>query len=156
MNRLLHYSDKPVTFNPSHVYAGQRGGFMKPSGLWVSVEGECDWPWWCRGEDFHLDGLAHAYEVELSPAASVLRIESIEEFDEFHRAYCVPRTPSENPRWEEVASLWDGIVIAPYQWDRRMSLETLWYYGWDCSSGVIWNLRAVAEFREAALQESHK
>lgn len=28
--------------------------------------------------------------------------------------------------------------IAPYQWERRLAREFMWYYGWDLASGVIW------------------
>jgi len=37
-----------------------------------------------------------------------------------------------------VSKEYDGIEIAPYQWDARLSL--IWYYGWDVASGCIWNL----------------
>ena len=35
----------------------------------------------------------------------------------------------------------DGIIIAPYQWYCRMTVD--WYYTWDCASGCIWNLDAI-------------
>ena len=40
--------------------------------------------------------------------------------------------------WEAALADWDGELIAPYMWSRR--LEYMWYYGWDCASGGTWNL----------------
>jgi hypothetical protein len=54
--------------------------------------------------------------------------------------------------WRRVASVYDGIIIAPYQWSRRLDGGARWYYGWDCASGCIWNATAIArvEHLEAA------
>ncbi|QBI98814.1 hypothetical protein SEA_BOBBY_184 [Mycobacterium phage Bobby] len=43
--------------------------------------------------------------------------------------------------WGKVAADYGGIIIAPYQWSRRM--DPHWYYTWDCASGCIWNLEAI-------------
>lgn len=53
--------------------------------------------------------------------------------------------------WPMVADRYQGIVIAPYLWSRRMD-GGLWYYGWDCASGCIWDAAAVASVtaRQAA------
>lgn len=51
------------------------------------------------------------------------------------------------PQWEEISSQCDGIMIAPYQWDMRLHTLFFWYYGWDCSSGCIWNLDCIEEFK---------
>ena len=95
----------------------------------------------------------------------MLRIESAEELDDFHARY------SYMPEWYKdsavlgpavltgfgTASCWvidwtavgknhDAIVIAPYIWERRLD-GPMWYYGWDCASGCVWNATAVAELR---------
>lgn len=46
--------------------------------------------------------------------------------------------------WKKVRKNYDGIIIAPYQWDCRNASETTWYYPWDCASGCIWNLEKVS------------
>lgn len=46
--------------------------------------------------------------------------------------------------WRRIAEAHDGIVIAPYQFSRRL---TRWYCGWNCASGCIWRPEAVAEIR---------
>lgn len=43
--------------------------------------------------------------------------------------------------WSAVAAQYGGILIAPYQWKRR--LELTWYYGWDCASGCAWDLSLI-------------
>lgn len=141
--RLIHYSAQPFEFDRKHKY--ESSGPYKPLGFWVSVQGENDWPAWCLAEDFGTQGLAVWNEVILRPDASVLAITNLAEFSAFERAYLVP---SDLPfrynevAWERVASDgYDGLIIAPYQWPRRM--DAMWYYGWDCASGCIWNLDAI-------------
>ena len=46
--------------------------------------------------------------------------------------------------WRLVAEEWQGIVIAPYLWERRFDSDARWYYSWDCASGCIWDHRAIA------------
>lgn len=146
--RLIHYSDKPLEqietrpFNSAHHNAA-----YKPNGLWVSAEGEDDWPAWCRGEKFGLDRLKHAAEIVLKPGAQILRIETARELLRFTENYGIKRKwPYDTAiDWNAVYAAYQGIVIAPYQWTERLSL--FWYYGWDCASGCIWDAAAVATIR---------
>lgn len=168
--RLSHYHDYPVYFDHSRVYdrPPHCRGFGKPDGFWVSVDGEDDWAEWCLREEFWIDGLACRHEVVLVPEAQVLHIDSAEGIDAFHDRYAYedelsqhmrhwPVTRRDAPRfsrdnfayrqwqidWAKVATEYDGLIIAPYQWSRRMG-GPMWYYGFDCASGVIWDTRAIA------------
>lgn len=168
---LHHYHDQPVILDRSWVYDQSektwRGG--KPNGLWVSVVGEDDWASWCRGEEFALGDLAVTHEVVLDPAANILHLKSPEEIDRFHREYAgeVPEWYRRDDRrqdrfmfgqeyvdlqrpieWNRVADEYQGLIIAPYQWERRLG-GPFWYYGFDCASGCIWDLSAIAEFSVA-------
>lgn len=140
--RLLHYRSEPLEFEPARTYVHRESwAYGKPDGLWVSVEGQDDWPAWCRGEEFRLDSLRHVYEVNLDPAAKIIRLTSPAELEDFHRIYAHP-----GKRWgiewaRVVADGWAGIVIAPYQWSCRYGMD--WYYGWDCAAGCIWDLTAI-------------
>lgn len=153
--QLVHYAAEPITFDPqrSYVQAAPRT-YGTPEGLWVSVAGEDDWPSWCEGEGCFTDSLKAVHHVTLSPDANVLRLNTVEALDDFTRQFAVcgdwerqfahlindhRKWPIE---WPAVAAEYDGIMIAPYQWGRRNVLS--WYYGWDCASGCIWNLAAVA------------
>ena len=140
---LRHYSAEPFTFDPTHEYAARPGAF-KPPGFWLSVAGEDDWPAWCHGEDWGLDRLALEHKVTLKPSANVLHVADVDAFDLFDRSLPWGRHPTlgEYERnWAHIRAEFDGVTIAPYQWERR--LEVMWYYGWDCASGVIWNLDAI-------------
>lgn len=155
--KLMHYTDTPLKFDPDRTYEQRPpGDFTKPVGLWVSVEGEDDWPSWCRGEDFCVGSLTCAHQVTLNPDATILHISSGVEIEKFHDIYAMP---SEFHRgrgfayggekdywgidWNRVSTECDGIIIAPYLWSHRLSGAVNWYYGWDCASGCIWNLSAI-------------
>jgi hypothetical protein len=161
---LTHYDTEPITLNREHTYVQEkmRSWVDKPRGLWVSVDGEDDWKSWCENESFDLDGLKHAHRVVLTEDANVLHIADAQQFLGFVEQYSVP-----DPTWEErlnipnydyvaidwikVADEYDGIIIAPYRWEFRLSF--MWYYGWDCASGCIWNLKVIKDFELYELQE---
>jgi hypothetical protein len=153
--RLLHYSKEPLGEVVSRAHQEDH---FKPHGLWVSVGGgEDSWLAWCRSESFRLECLAVCTEIILKPDANVLWLKTCGEIDAFTAKYDeVPqslRGSSLNYRgrfiaWERVAAAHQGIIIAPYQWHRRLHDGSGWYYGWDCASGCIWNADAIAEVRQ--------
>ena len=136
--RLLHYSAKPLQFDPARKYPDD--DHWKPRGLWLSVEGEQDWREWCESESF--GDLTHASEAKLIANPNVLIIDTIGKLDDFNKQYGGDDDRTRSISWRPVKAAYDGIIIAPYRWERRLDL--MWYYGWDCASGVIWNLRAIA------------
>ena len=156
--RLLHYTEEPLAYDPARTYEqSEPRSFGKPSGFWVSVQGEMDWLTWCIDNEFATYALAHVSEVTLAPDANVLTLDSVEAMQGFHDRFSVEDTYYPLPRrifseeyiwksrpidWTPITALYDGIIIAPYQWPCRMKYD--WYYGWDCASGCIWNLRAIA------------
>ena len=139
--RLLHYSWKPL--EPLEKREQPRGNTHKPHGLWVSVEGDDDWPTWCNSENFALDGLGVVHEIVLCPGAPVLRISDPAALMTFHRRYATGHEPRYAFDWYRVALDYQGLIIAPYIWEMRMSEEVLWYYTWDCASGCIWDPAAI-------------
>lgn len=160
---LLHYTDAPLTFDPARTYEqDEPSSYRKPHGFWVSVEGEDDWPSWCRGELFATDRLAHVSRVTLAADAHVHVISDASALDAFTGTYAVQTDwerrfawkrddRSQWPiDWREVVKDCDGLIIAPYIYTRRMATE--WYYGWDCASGCIWNLSAIASVEPAAIE----
>lgn len=159
---LTHYAEQPITLDRERTYEQHAPhSFGKPVGLWVSADGEDDWPAWCRSEEFAVDRLATAHEVTLDPWANVLTITTAAEILEFHETYTVQTAFDiryEFPQrrwpidWQWVATFYDGVVIAPYQWSARYDLD--WYYGWDAASGCIWNLDAIASFAVPAAVSS--
>ena len=150
--RLIHYSTTPLTEVYSITQDGYGSGSYKPRGLWVSASGEDDWPAWCHSENFGVERLQNPVEVVLRPDAKILRISTPEGIDAFEREY-VTRAAyphegakeyrSESVNWKLVAERYQGIIISPYIWERRLT-DTMWYYGWDCASGCIWDAKAIS------------
>jgi len=139
---LTHYTNEPLDLEYDRVYE-QSARNMKPVGLWVSVDGEMDWVQWCIGEEFNTTSLAHRTPMRLAPGHNVLVLTKPEELDAFTNKY--GGTLSRDflyIDWPQVAQDYDGLIIAPYQWERRYDLS--WYYGWDCASGCVWNLTAIS------------
>lgn len=142
---LRHYAPGPVALDRDRSYEQRapRFSFNKPRGFWVSVKGADDWPTWCREEGFALDRQVE-HTVRVAPTARILHLETIAALVDFTETYGVQPTVvglGTSIHWEQVATEFDGIIIAPYQWPCRMSLD--WYYGWDVASGCIWNLAAI-------------
>ena len=137
--KLLHYSEEPFRFDPEKRYDEDH---WKPRGLWLSVQGDDDWRAWCEGENWGLERMKHAVEVTLKPDANILVIDTLKKLDAFNTLYGGDDLSCRSIAWHKVKALHDGVIIAPYQWERRH--DFMWYYGWDCASGVIWNLRAIA------------
>lgn len=134
---LRHYASKPVTLDDR---AHEQSVDLKPNGLWLSVGTE--WLDWCRSENFRTEVDWYEHPVSLSPEASILALSSGTDIDAFTEEYgeqVSPDFPSRYIDWAHVADVYDGIVIAPYQWSRRLERHTFWYYGWDIASGCIWN-----------------
>lgn len=144
--KLLHYSAEPFTFDPTRTYPPR--DHFKPTGLWLSVEGDDDWRAWCEGENFSLPSLKYVSEVTLKPGHNVLVVDTLEALDAFNARFGVADPLAvRGIRWDEVRALYDGLIIAPYRWERRLDL--MWYYGWDCASGVIWNASAIESVARA-------
>lgn len=142
----------------------------KPRGLWLSDDSdeESCWPAWCRAETFQLENLRFQYRARLHAKAAVLILASAFEIDAFTTEY--GRRPAwQRDRgyyrpeidWPEVGQKYQGIIITPYQWTRRLEGGSPWYYGWDCASGCIWDISALeifefeAEFPLSIAQEGN-
>lgn len=139
--KLYHYTPDPFTLDRTRTYT-QNGNF-KPHGLWLSAEAGTDydhgWKQWCEGEDFNVEGLTHRTEIVLR-GANILTLEGPTALDMFTREYVLPDVrfhSLDKIDWHRVIALYDGILIAPYVWERRHDL--MWYYSWDCASACIWN-----------------
>lgn len=146
MTSLSHYSSAPIGEAIRSVKQVGEPHF-KPKGFWVSVDGEDDWAAWCRGGEFNLAGLAVRHRVVLQPEARVLTISDADALRDFTARYKVDVLPGLRSSmfidWREVARFYQGIIIAPYQWECRLAQDVSWYYAWDCASGCIWDATAI-------------
>lgn len=157
---LSHWSAEPL----GEVFAVEQSEMpnLKPSGLWVTVDGDNDWPHWCEGAGFNLGNFKHRAIVTLRPDAKLGWIRTAPDLLRFTNRWAKALRPdmahlldiSMFLDWHGIAAEYDGIIIPEMIWSMRLSHETSWYYGWDCTGGCIWNPRAIAsverEVREAA------
>lgn len=157
--RLVHYS-KRLTGSIETIKQNITPS-MKPSGLWLSVDShEENWRDWCESENYNIDGLRYVYNVSLYECANILLLTCAKDIDIFTLEFraSIPidvQLGSFDPQWmmglnidwHTVAKKYDGIIIAPYIWERRLDEKTRWYYGWDCASGCIWNSAAIKEIK---------
>lgn len=156
--KLIHYTKQPLY---KVVTVKQPDYSMKPQGLWVSVEGPDDWKAFCQTTTIFDDSFEHTYEVKLKDDANILRLSSPEDIDAFEAEWIKPDPDYQKAGlgrghqidWQGVAAKYQGIIITPYIWPRRFSAG-VWYYGWDCASGCIWNAAAIASVEEVDQEET--
>jgi hypothetical protein len=155
----MHYAAELIQLDRTRSYAqDEPSTFGKPRGLWVSVQGEDDWPSWCRDEDHYLNGLRYAHRVTLVDRPNTLSVATPLGMDGLtscygtqtgwdrrwdHRRDNRAKWPID---WRQVAEMYGGIIIAPYFYQYRYSHD--WYYGWDCASGCIWDLSVIESFEQ--------
>jgi hypothetical protein len=48
--------------------------------------------------------------------------------------------------WNKVSKSYKGIQINYYSNKHR--LDMLWYYGWDCESGCIWDISCIKNIKK--------
>lgn len=160
--RLIHHDKEYISFDRTFIYPSRKDReYFKPNGLWVSDEDSYGWSHWCTAEHFAVEHLECEHRIELWPDNNILFIRSVEEIDKFHEEYAVDMIgriittlPSgemweRKPRkdwvdWTVIYPLCQGIIVTPYLWERRM--DYMWYYGWDCAGGCIWDLSAIRTF----------
>jgi len=145
--RLIHYSKKPLTdVRTVEQTEDRRSGIGKPLGLWVSCEGDDDWPSWCKSEKFGAP-FDHATEIKLWRTAPVLHISDATQLRIFNERFSRPDRSHSLDRidWGKVAQAYHGVIISPYLYDCRLDHDVFWYYTWDCASGCIWNAKAIKE-----------
>ena len=150
--KLSHYSSHPILLPESREQTGRRSD--KPDGLWVSVDGDDDWPAWCLSENYEDTNAQYHFAVTLADDARILKLGSVGDLHAFTAQYADPDKQIYGVDWaidwRRVSNEYQGIIIAPYQWPARLTVS--WYYGWDCASGCIWDasaFTAVELVREA-------
>jgi hypothetical protein len=146
-----------------------QSGHPKPNGLWFDVNGS--WKRWCEAVQFRLENLRYRHTVTILDRSRILYLRNAKDIDIFTRRYGhdlsghiqflqstddveafsrkygsdlfgdIQRQFSNYIMWGEVAEKHSGIIISPYS--RAKSLTYLWYYGWNCSGGCIWDTNVI-------------
>lgn len=144
-------------------------GHPKPNGLWFDVNGS--WKRWCEAVQFHLEDLRCRHTVTILDASRVLFLRNAKDVDIFTRQYghdisghIKPLQTSEDRNaftrqygsdlfsdiqrqfsnyimWEEITEKYSGIIVDPYF--HAKSQTYLWYHGWNCAGGCIWDTSVI-------------
>ncbi len=155
--RRLHLTLKS-DFN-REIFRGKKSQWVerKPIGLWYGFNDS--WINWCLAEQPNWL-TPYIYEIVLKEDR-IKKINGLDEFDAFEKEYAASMelddwfslTSSFSSRFgadrinytKLVTDGYHGIEINPYLWERRLS--RMWYYGWDCASGCVWNKRSILDVR---------
>jgi hypothetical protein len=152
----LKYSSAPILpgeqWDRDQDRCEETTSYSKPRGFWITDDSEDCWASWCLNEHFSLEDLTHKHEVVLDES-NILILRSASDLDVFTHKFGFSRPWEYEGRkysdfcidWRKVARRYDGLIITPYQWTKRLTLN--WYYPWDCSSGCIWRARAIIDVR---------
>ena len=147
MLSLSHYSNAE-TLVPHSTFADKDRWTRhdKPTGLWVSVDGPDDWAAWNESEQFRDTSQQNQFRVTLAEDANVLMLDSDDAILKFTDEYVALELGygTYAVDWRAVASRYQGIIVAPYQWGLRYAQEARWYGGWDCASGCLWDASAIS------------
>ncbi len=160
-----HWSSNPVKLKRMDYL---QSGHPKPNGLWFDVNGA--WRRWCEAVEFCPENLLYRHTVTIRDTSRILFLRRprdidlftqkyghdlsdhirplpSEENDAFARQYGrdlfgeIQRQFSNYIMWIDVAAAYSGIVIDPYS--RSRSQTYLWYYGWNCAGGCIWDTGVI-------------
>jgi hypothetical protein len=161
-----HWASAPVKLR--RMSYPQRG-HPKPNGFWFDVDES--WKRWCNAAQFSLEALRYRHPVRILDTSRILFLRNAKDIDVFTREYArnlsghiqliqsaegieafnsqygrnlfddIQRQFSNYIVWGEVAEKHSGIIIDPYS--RARSLRYLWYYGWNCAGGCIWDTRVI-------------
>jgi len=167
--RRLHTSSSKLALKDIHLTPQITD--HKPKGIWYGIADS--WIDWCISE--HFGGIhQYIYEVVLDEG-NILTIDNIQDFEKFEDEHkdipewrkelqSVDGFPFDLPfgrsryfdsmNYRKVSETFGGIEITPYQWEKR--LESMWYHGWDCASGCIWNPSVIKDLRLFAYFDARK
>jgi hypothetical protein len=164
--KYYHWASDPIKLRKMSYL---QSGHPKPNGLWFDVNE--DWKRWCESAQFRLETLRYRHTVTILDTSRILFLRSAKDIDAFTRKYGrnlfggiqllqsakdigafaskygrdlfadVQGQLSRYIAWAEVAEKHSGIIIVPYS--RARSQTYLWYYGWNCASGCVWDTGVI-------------
>jgi len=161
-----HWASGPVILRKRNYL---QCGHPKPNGFWFDIDES--WKQWCRAVQFNLKDLRYRHTVTILDSSRMLILRNPKSVDVFTREYGrnfsihiqplqstgeagafaqqygldlfgdIQRQFSNYIMWEEVAEKYGGIIIDPYL--RSRSQKYLWYHGWNCPGGCIWDTSVI-------------
>jgi hypothetical protein len=138
-SRVIMSKEEEITFKNSPNQENRR----KPIGLWYGIGSS--WVDWIRyNQPSWEKDFIHIVDVDLS---KMKVIRNNKQLIEFHNEYFIKDEFGGNKiDWGKVAEKYSGIEISPFI--VRYYSEIDWYYGWDVSSGCIWNSDAIKDIKK--------
>jgi hypothetical protein len=153
VSKIHSTEEKEIDLNRKYYKSGHPNG--KPHGLWYDINGE--WKHWCEDEEF--EGIyKNNFELEID-TTQILIIENYSELLSFHNKYSVPGKHSygiftaryNSIDWQAVRSRYKGIEIRNFnriKYTESNGDYPMWFYGWDVSSGCIWDLSCITKVKK--------
>lgn len=163
---FYHWASKPVKLGRRDYL---QGGHPKPNGLWFDVDES--WRQWCESVQFGMEKLRYRHTVTILDDSGILYLKNARDIDRFTRTYGRNMAGHirslQNPdeidafalrygrdlfseivgqfsnyiMWGEIAEKHTGIVVHPYSPSR--SRKYLWYHGWNCAGGCVWDTSVI-------------
>lgn len=131
---------------------------FKPTGIWYGFGGA--WLDWCISNDFgkdHFEG-NYLYCMEIEEK-EILVLCDKEEICNFSRKYTetIHSYGIEKVNWRLVQEKYKGIELPDYEriYSPDWGVDLLWHYGWDVSSGCIWDLDSIISIEKVDI-DLHK
>lgn len=138
-----------IDLNREYIQKNELGIF-KPQGLWYSVGSGNEWKEWCKD---NMPDWVHENNFKLSVNESLmLVIDDVQGLISFNDMYSKPIYKDSFINcidWKLVSKLYSGLEIRNYhslKWNTAVCpLNMTWIYGWDVSSGCIWDLSVISD-----------
>lgn len=157
-----HWAPNPVKLRKQDY---PQSGHPKPHGLWFDVNE--DWKRWCAATQLNPENLRYRHTVTILDPSRILFLQKAREIDSFTKKYgrnlscnvqllqrsedldAITRDKGQSffddiqkafanyILWNDVAEKHSGVIISPYS--RSRSQTYLWYWGWNCAAGCIWD-----------------
>ena len=120
---------------------------LKPHGLWYSIDNE--WIEWCKNNmPSFIRPNSFNLEINLNECIVISTEEELVNFNnKYKKIYYDSIVGLDLVKLKED---YKGIEIRNYNdlYDYRMELEYMWFYGWDVSSGCIWDLSILTKVEQ--------
>ena len=146
MKRIVN-TDR-IELNLAKTYPQERA-VLKPRGLWYGIDNE--WIEWCKNNMVHRVK-KKIIELEDINLSKILIIENFKQLKVFSEEFSYKVDPYVNYiNWEKISKKYSGIEIQNYykikEKESFPDLDNIWFWGWDVSSGCIWDLSIIKSFK---------
>lgn len=124
---------------------------LKPVGLWYGIGSS--WLNYVKTENFSTLK-KNIFELEID-YTDILKLTNEKEVIDFNKEYKIYTKSISTIKWIDVAKKYKGIEINPYiRFYRYTDFD--WYYTWDVSSGVVWDLSCIKSYKKINISKELK